>query len=276
MTQFVELFNEFLILKITVLLILGILFLCLGSFLNVLIYRLPINESLVKKNSHCPKCNHILKWYENIPLISYIIQQGRCRGCKCRISVRYPIIESLAVVMFIISYLRFGLTYEMLIVTLLLLIFIVIFCIDIKHYIIPDSMNICIFVLGLLLIFFPHSSINNQMSINYIDKLIGLGVAIIIFILTYVLEKIVKKELIGGGDLKLFLGIGLLMGWQLLLLGIFISSLIGLVFEFIKKITKNDKFLNKVIPFGPYLTIGFSLSYFFGLDLINLYFSFFI
>lgn len=276
MKEFLELYESSLFLKIVVLSFLGLIFLCLGSFLNVLIYRLPIEESLTKTNSHCPKCNHKLRWYENIPLLSYIIQGGKCRGCKQKISIQYPLVESLALVMFVISYIRFGLSIEMILFTLLLLVFIVIFAIDIKHYIIPNSLNITVLVLGALVLFFPHSSINGQMSINFIDRLIGFGVSFAIFLIFFVLEKLLKKELIGGGDIKFFFGIGLFMGWQLLLLGLFISALIGVVVAIFKKIIKSEKFLNKVIPFGPYLTIGFAFAYIFGLDIINLYFSLFI
>lgn len=276
MKEFLELYESSLFLKIVVLSFLGLIFLCLGSFLNVLIYRLPIEESLTKTNSHCPKCNHKLRWYENIPLLSYIIQGGKCRGCKQKISIQYPLVESLALVMFVISYIRFGLSIEMILFTLLLLVFIVIFAIDIKHYIIPNSLNITVLVLGALVLFFPHSSINGQMSINFIDRLIGFGVSFAIFLIFFVLEKLLKKELIGGGDIKFFFGIGLFMGWQLLLLGLFISALIGVIVAIFKKIIKSEKFLNKVIPFGPYLTIGFAFAYIFGLDIINLYFSLFI
>lgn len=276
MQEFLELYESSLFLKIVVLSFLGLIFLCLGSFLNVLIYRLPIEESLTKTNSHCPKCNHKLRWYENIPLLSYIIQGGKCRGCKQKISIQYPLVESLAIVMFVISYIRFGLSIEMILFTLLLLVFIVIFAIDIKHYIIPNSLNITVLVLGALVLFFPHSSINGQMSINFIDRLIGFGVSFAIFLIFFVLEKLLKKELIGGGDIKFFFGIGLFMGWQLLLLGLFISALIGVIVAIFKKIIKSEKFLNKVIPFGPYLTIGFAFAYIFGLDIINLYFSLFI
>lgn len=276
MKDFIELLNTSPLLKIVVLIFLGVIFLVLGSFLNVLIYRLPINESLTKKNSHCPKCNHFLKWYENIPLLSYIIQGGKCRGCKEKISIQYPLVEALALVMFIISYLRFGLSLQMILFTLLLLVFIVIFVIDIKHYIIPNSMNITVLILGVLNLFVTPSSINTLYSVSIFDKLIGFGVALLIMLLIMLFEKLFKKELMGGGDIKLFFGIGLFMGWQLLLLGLFISALIGVVVAILKKIIKSEKFLNKVIPFGPYLTIGFSFAYLFGLDIIYLYFSLFI
>ena len=127
MDDFLYIYQNSVLLKVVVLTFLILISLCIGSFLNVLIYRLPIKESLTKKNSHCPKCGHMLKWYENIPLLSYIIQRGRCRGCKELISIQYPIIEMLSVCVFVIAYIRFGLSIETFLFTLLLQMFIVVF-----------------------------------------------------------------------------------------------------------------------------------------------------
>lgn len=275
MEDFLYIYQNSVLLKVVVLTFLILISLCIGSFLNVLIYRLPIKESLTKKNSHCPKCGHMLKWYENIPLLSYIIQRGRCRGCKELISIQYPIIEMLSVCVFVIAYIRFGLSIETFLFTLLLQMFIVVFMIDMKHQIIPDSINIIILILGLISLIIPHSSINQLYSINYVDKIIGFLVALSLLLLFLVLEKVLNKELMGGGDLKLFFGVGLFMGWQLLLLGIFFAAVIALITEMLKKVIKSEKFLNKVIPFGPYLVLGFALVYVFGLDIICLYLSIF-
>lgn len=275
MEDFLDIYQNSVLLKVVVLTFLILISLCIGSFLNVLIYRLPIKESLTKKNSHCPKCGHMLKWYENIPLLSYIIQRGRCRGCKELISIQYPIIEMLSVCVFVIAYIRFGLSIETFLFTLLLQMFIVVFMIDMKHQIIPDSINIVILILGLISLIIPHSSINQLYSINYVDKIIGFLVALSLLLLFLVLEKVLNKELMGGGDLKLFFGVGLFMGWQLLLLGIFFAAVIALITEMLKKVIKSEKFLNKVIPFGPYLVLGFALVYVFGLDIICLYLSIF-
>ena len=275
MEDFLYIYQNSVLLKVVVLTFLVLISLCIGSFLNVLIYRLPIKESLTKKNSHCPKCGHMLKWYENIPLLSYIIQRGRCRGCKELISIQYPIIEMLSVCVFVIAYIRFGLSIETFLFTLLLQMFIVVFMIDMKHQIIPDSINVIILILGLISLIIPHSSINQLYSINYVDKIIGFLVALSLLLLFLVLEKVLNKELMGGGDLKLFFGVGLFMGWQLLLLGIFFAAVIALITEMLKKVIKSEKFLNKVIPFGPYLVLGFALVYVFGLDIICLYLSIF-
>ena len=147
--------------------------------------------------------------------------------------------------------------------------------IDLRYQIIPDSINVVIIVLGVISLFITHTSINQVLVINYIDKLIGFGVALGLLLIFIFFEKILKKELMGGGDLKLFFGIGLFMGWQLLLLGLFLASVVALITEMLKKLINSEKFLNKVIPFGPYLVIGFSLAYIFGLDIISLYLSLF-
>jgi leader peptidase (prepilin peptidase)/N-methyltransferase len=275
MEEFLTIYKSSLLLQVVVLTFLILISLVIGSFLNVLIYRLPIGESLTKKNSHCPKCGHMLKWYENIPLLSYVIQKGKCRGCKELISIQYPIIEFLSVCAFVIAYIRFGLSLETFLFTLLLQMFIVIFMIDLRYQIIPDSINVVIIVLGVISLFITHTSINQVLVINYIDKLIGFGVALGLLLIFIFFEKILKKELMGGGDLKLFFGIGLFMGWQLLLLGLFLASVVALITEMLKKLINSEKFLNKVIPFGPYLVIGFSLAYIFGLDIISLYLSLF-
>ena len=275
MEEFLTIYKSSLLLQVVVLTFLILISLVIGSFLNVLIYRLPIGESLTKKNSHCPKCGHMLKWYENIPLLSYVIQKGKCRGCKELISIQYPIIEFLSVCAFVIAYIRFGLSLETFLFTLLLQMFIVIFMIDLRYQIIPDSINVVIIVLGVISLFITHTSINQVLVINYIDKLIGFGVALGLLLIFIFFEKILKKELMGGGDLKLFFGIGVFMVWQLLLLGLFLASVVALITEMLKKLINSEKFLNKVIPFGPYLVIGFSLAYIFGLDIISLYLSLF-
>lgn len=276
MKEFITLLNDSTLLKVTVLIILTLIFLAIGSFLNVLIYRLPIGESLVKKHSFCPKCKHQLRWYENIPLVSFIIQGGKCRSCKEKISIRYLVVEFLSVVGLYISYFRFGFSLEMIIFALLLDVFIVIFSIDFKHQIIPDSLNITIFILALLLLFFSHTSMNEELSITFIDKLLGVGVVFVLVIIIYLSEELFNKELLGGGDIKLFFAIALFMGWQLFLLGLFASAVVGLIMIIITKIVKKNKSINKQIPFGPYLTIGFSFAYIFGLDLINQYLTLFI
>lgn len=243
-------------------------FVAIGSFLNVLIYRLPKKMSIIKKSSHCPLCGYKIKWYENIPIFSYLFLRGRCHHCQEKINIRYVIVEVLGLLVAIVSLIRFDLSYTSIVVTLLLEIFIAIFFIDKDELIIPDSLNIAVAVLGLLSIIMADiTSLNHEYTIDYSDKFLSLLVNIIIIGIFYIIQKIIRKPVIGGGDLKLFLGIGLFMGWQLEILGLVITCIIGAGVELIF----SKKLNRKIVPFGPYLVIGFTISLFFGPDLILWY-----
>jgi Type II secretory pathway, prepilin signal peptidase PulO and related peptidases len=243
-------------------------FVAIGSFLNVLIYRLPKKMSIIKKSSHCPLCGYKIKWYENIPIFSYLFLRGRCHHCQEKINIRYVIVEVLGLLVAIVSLIRFDLSYTSIIVTLLLEIFIAIFFIDKDELIIPDSLNIAVAVLGLLSIIMADiTSLNHEYTIDDSDKFLSLLVNIIIIGIFYIIQKIIRKPVIGGGDLKLFLGIGLFMGWQLEILGLGIACIIGAGVELIF----SKKLNRKIVPFGPYLVIGFTISLFFGPDLILWY-----
>ncbi len=247
-------------------------FLSIGSFLNVLIYRLPKGLSIIKNSSHCPNCGYKIKWYENIPIISYLLLRGKCSNCKEKIAIRYFIVEILSLLIAIISLIRFDLSYTSIIVTLLLEIFVVIFYIDKNEMIIPDVLNIIILILSIISLFFVNiTSHNQEIIIDYKDKLISIVINIVIFVIFIIIEKIIQKSIIGGGDLKLFFGIGIFMGWQLELLGIVLACIIGVVFEIL--FFKTSK--RKVLPFGPYLVCGFTISLFFGPDLILWYLGLF-
>lgn len=243
-------------------------FVAIGSFLNVLIYRLPKKMSIIKKSSHCPLCGYKIKWYENIPIFSYLFLRGRCHHCQEKINIRYVIVEVLGLLVAIVSLIRFDLSYTSIIVTLLLEIFIAIFFIDKDELIIPDSLNIAVAVLGLLSIIMADiTSLNHEYTIDDSDKFLSLLVNIIIIGIFYIIQKIIRKPVIGGGDLKLFLGIGLFMGWQLEILGLVIACIIGAGVELIF----SKKLNRKIVPFDPYLVIGFTISLFFGPDLILWY-----
>lgn len=243
-------------------------FVAIGSFLNVLIYRLPKKMSIINKSSHCPLCGYKIKWYENIPIFSYLFLRGRCHHCQEKINIRYVIVEVLGLLVAIVSLIRFDLSYTSIVVTLLLEIFIAIFFIDKDELIIPDSLNIAVAVLGLLSIIMADiTSLNHEYTIDDSDKFLSLLVNIIIIGIFYIIQKIIRKPVIGGGDLKLFLGIGLFMGWQLEILGLVIACIIGAGVELIF----SKKLNRKIVPFGPYLVIGFTISLFFGPDLILWY-----
>lgn len=228
--------------------------------------------NICKPASHCPNCKYQLRWYDNIPIISYIMLGGRCRGCKEKISIRYPLVELLGVLLTFICYFKFGFTINFFISSILFMVFICIFFIDLKHYIIPDSLNLVILILGIISLFtsFNHGRFN----IGWADKLTGFGIGIGLILLVFIIEKLLKKEIIGGGDLKLITAVGLFLGWELTVLGILLGSVYACLVEvplsFNKKLRQDHK-----LPFGPYLVLGFASSLLFGLELLEWYLSMF-
>lgn len=247
-----------------------VLGLCFGSFLNVVIYRLPNNMNIAYPSSHCPNCNYKLKWYDNIPVLSYIILKGKCRNCKEKISPRYMIVEIVTALLVLACYFKFGLTLMFILSSLTIMVYICITFIDSKHYIIPDSLNIILAVIGIISLFTKMEK--GSLIIDWQDKLIGLGVGILLTTIFILVEKIFQKEVIGGGDLKLILATSLFLGWQLMLLGIFIGSFIACMIEI--PLSRNEKLReNHQLPFGPYLVGGFLISLFIGLNIIEWYLS---
>lgn len=258
------------VLSIMIIVFIAIIGLCFGSFLNVVIYRLPNNMNIAYPPSHCTSCNNKLKWYDNIPVLSYIVLGGKCRYCKEKISIRYMLVEILTAVLVLVCYFKFKLSIMFALASIAIMIYICIAFIDAKHYIIPDSLNIILGIIGIVSLFFVNEQGN--ISINWIDRLIGLGVGFLLLIIFVLLEKVLKKEVIGGGDLKLIISTGLFLGWQLMLLGIFIGSIVACLVEL--PLSKNEKIReNHRLPFGPYLVVGFIVSLLFGLNILNWYLS---
>lgn len=236
----------------------------IGSFLNVLVYRLPNKMSIISPSSHCFSCNHPIKWYDNIPILSYIILGGKCRHCKSKYSPMYMIVELLTAVLFTLTYLKFRFNITTIFVFIIISCFIVIFLIDLKHLEIPDSQVVIILLVSIASFFVK----NQAYMINYKDKLYSIIFVLLVVLICLVTEKLLKKEILGFGDIKLFLVVGLFTGIVHLLLGIFIASVIALVIELL--INRNK---HKLIPFGPYLTASFLIVIFFGSDIINWYIS---
>lgn len=223
----------------------------LGSFYNVVGYRLPIDMSIVYPSSHCPNCKHKLKFYELIPVFSYIFLFGKCRECKKRISLSYPFFEALTGFLFFISYIVFGINIEFFISITFISILIIISISDIKHYIIPDE----VLIIGSILIIVEliiKSIINDISFFNGImlPVLNGLGAFAILYLFKVFGDAVFQRESLGGGDIKLLFVIGLVLGFDMSMVTIFIASFIALPLSVISLI-KND---NNVLPFGPYLS----------------------
>jgi len=224
-----------------------------GSFANVCIYRLPLRGGVVKGRSFCPKCKKKIFWYENIPILSYLILGGKCSKCKKKISFQYLLVESISIFSFLLIYYFFGVSLTTILLIILFLSFIVIFFIDLKHYIIPDILTFPMMVLGFLKSFDPNL---NPLFPNYINSLLGgiIGYGIIwLLILFY--KKIRNKEGMGLGDAKILAVVGFWFGWVSIPFVIFLSSTIGLIVV-IPDLLKKKKKLTSQIPFGPYIIIA--------------------
>tara|TARA_B100000579_G_scaffold415001_1_gene409193 strand:+ start:541 stop:1305 length:765 start_codon:yes stop_codon:yes gene_type:complete len=229
-----------------------------GSFANVCIYRLPLDRGVVSGRSYCPKCKKKIVWYDNIPLISYFILNGKCRKCKKKIPIQYILVEFLSIFSFFNIYYFYGLTLTSLLLMILSLSFIIIYFIDLKYYIIPNSITFPMMFLGFLKSFDPNL---NPMFPNYINSLIGglFGYGIIWSIIFFY-KQIRKKEGMGLGDAKLFAVIGFWFGWISIPFIIFISSVIALL-SVAPDLVKKSKKMSSRIPFGPFIVVG-SIFYF--------------
>ena len=231
-----------------------------GSFANVCIYRLPLDKGVVSGRSYCPKCKKQITWKDNIPIISYLLLSGKCRKCKKPISSQYALVEFLSILFFTIIYFLYGITLTTLLLMILSLSFIIIFFIDLKHFIIPNEITFSMMALGFLKSFDPNL---NSIFPNYINSLIGglLGYGIIWSII-YFYKQVRKKEGMGLGDAKLFGVIGFWFGWLAIPFIIFLSSVIALL-SVVPSLLKNSRTMSSQIPFGPYIILGTLIYLFF-------------
>ena len=235
---------------------------CLGSFANVCIYRLPKNRQILSGRSFCPKCKKKINWYNNLPLISFIILNKKCRNCKKIISARYFIVEFITGITFLLIYLNFENLYTTTFLSILFLILIIIFFIDLENFIIPDSLNFTIMGLALFKNFLPgfNTSLIHEINQSIIGGMVGyLSIWLIIF-----LYKTFKKiDGMGFGDAKLMAGIGLLFGWQSIPFVLFVSSILGLIFV-VPSLIKKQKNMRTEIPFGPFIILACLIYFAYG------------
>lgn len=254
---------------------------CIASFMNVVIYRLPNKMSLFTPASHCPKCNHLIKWYDNIPLLSFIILRGKCRYCKEPISPRYFIVELLGGVVSTLIYIKFGLCANAIFGILLFLCLIPIAFIDIEHMEISDAMIITLLIIGIVGIFLNNLDYGSHLiSVDWKSKLIAIGAVIVFSAFVIGLELLIKVDFLGIGDLKLFLVAGLFLGWQQLLLMLVFASISGSIFGIVKMLVEAVKnrdqekpdfkhMESKPFPFGPFIAISTIVVYTFGIYIIE-------
>lgn len=243
------------------LLIIFIFGLCIGSFLNVCIYRIPKDENITTTRSHCMVCGNVIKWYDLVPVFSYIILGGKCRHCKTKLSAQYPIIELLNGLLYCLVFAIKGLTVESVLISLLTSALIVIAVIDWRTYEIPFGLNVFIACVGVVNAIFDYKNIVNYL----IGAVCVSGFLLILYYLT-------KGRGIGGGDIKLMAAAGLFLGWKNIILALVIGCILGSIIHLIRmKVSKAEH----VLAFGPYLAAGIFISSLWGNELISFYLSFY-
>jgi len=242
-----------------------------GSFLNVCIVRLPLEKSIVFPGSHCMACRTPIPWYDNIPLISWLVLGGRCRACKEKISFRYWLVELLTAVSFLLLYRQFSQHHHIqpVLGPYLVMVsgFIVATFVDLEHRIIPDEVSIGGIIVGVALsLFVPqlHGTPSPFLGVGY--SLLGLVVGGgTIYLMGMIGDFIFKKETMGGGDVKLMGMVGAFMGWKLALLTFFLAPFFGAGFGIVEKIRTRDS----TIAYGPFLIMGALVSLFWGDKIID-------
>ncbi len=232
----------------------------IGSFLNVLILRLPANESIAFPGSHCPKCKHPISWYDNIPVLSWIVLGGKCRNCKVEISIQYPLIEMTIALVWAAAVWHYGIGLNAITAAVFGTILLGIAITDARHYLIPDEYTWGGLVLGLLLSF--RGGVDGLIEAG-IGAAVGFG---LLYLVAVIGEKVFRKEAMGGGDIKMMAMVGAFVGWKGVLLTIFGGSLLGTII-FVPLSLKEKR----LVPFGIFLAAAAAIVFVVGEDLIEWY-----
>lgn len=241
----------------------------IGSFLNVCIWRIPEKHSIVSVESHCMSCNTLLKWYDLIPIISYVVLRGRCRRCKAKISLQYPMVELLNGVLYVLIFFIYGwgtlpnillnIAYALVVSAL-----IVLSIIDFRTQIIPFGINVFIFIMGLSVMIIKYFCFGNNIGV-VTDHIIGFFVVSLFLLILYT---VTRGRGIGGGDIKLMAAAGLVLGWQLTLLAFLVGCVLASIIHPLRmKVSR----VNSVLAFGPYLSGGIAVAILYGERMMNWY-----
>jgi len=251
-------------LPIPVILLVFVLGAVIGSFLNVIIFRVPRKLPFARGRSSCPHCGHLIAWYQNIPLVSYVALRGKCAHCKGSISLRYPVVELFTALAFVGWVGRLGLTLEAAGLTYLSAVLICVFFIDWEFQIIPDLLTYPSLALGLIWALFS--------PLGIVDSLVGavVGGGGLLFV-ALAGDWLFKKESMGGGDIKLAAVLGAFLGWRLVVLVFFLSALLGAVVSIAWLLISREMRQKRMIPFGPFLAAAAVISALWGPELILWY-----
>lgn len=228
----------------------------IGSFLNVCIYRIPAHESIIP-GSHCMSCGHKLHWYDLFPLFSYLLLKGRCRYCKAKVSVQYPLIEALNGILYVIVFMANGFHMQSVLFCLMTSALLVISVIDERTFEIPPALNLFIFAIGIFVCILDYPNISEHI----------IGLFCVSFAL-YVLYLVTGGAAIGGGDVKLMGAAGLVLGWKLITLAFFLGCIIGAVCHVIRMKVSDAEHM---LAMGPYLSVAIWICALWGNDMIAWY-----
>jgi leader peptidase (prepilin peptidase) / N-methyltransferase len=244
--------------EVIVVVLLGLI---IGSFLNVVISRLPEHLSIVKPRSRCPRCLAPIPFYHNLPILSFIVLRGRCRACRARISLQYPLVELLSAFSFWISFQTFGLSVHAAFTALFLTLLIVLAVIDLTHMILPDELT-----LGGAVVFLGYSFFNPVIT-PWDSFLSAFGTSLVFLALYVFYLKVRKLEGLGQGDIKMMLLLGAFLGFQQTVVALLLASCsglaVGLFFIIFRK-----KTLKLALPFGTFLSLGAYIALFWGNDIL--------
>lgn len=243
----------------------GLLGLAVGSYLNVVIYRLPRQIKIGLSRSFCPSCRSPIPFYDNIPLISYVLLGGKCRRCKAVIPARYPVVELLNSLLFVFFFYHFGLTVQFFVYAFVSSVLLSIIFIDVEFHLIPDYLTIPGMIIGLAVSLTP-SGIGIVSSV--IGLLVGGGVLYLIALLG---DWLFKKDSMGGGDIKMAAMLGAFLGWQKVIFIFFGAAAIGLLASIIIMAFSKKVRSSRIIPFGPFLAMAAYVAILYGDPIISLY-----
>jgi len=240
---------------------------CIGSFLNVCIYRIPAGLSIVSPSSRCPQCQTKIRWWQNIPIVSWLFLRGKCASCKAKISVRYLFVETLTGLLFLKIFTIFALHPATLVFWVFAAVLVTLTFIDLDHQIIPDIISLP----GIILGFATVSLTPLTWSHSLFGILLGGGS---LWLIAIIYEFLTKNEGMGGGDIKLLAMIGAFLGWKAILPVIFISSCLGTLIG-VPLMLRQGGSGKLAIPFGPFLSAAALIWLFWGGALLRWYLGFF-
>lgn len=229
----------------------------IGSFLNVLILRIPEGDDVVLESSHCFECGRVLQYYELIPIVSYLMQKGKCRGCGEPISIQYPLVEAGNGLLWVLLFSQLGFSLHSVLLALVSSLLLAISVIDARTMEIPPQLNIAILVLGILI-----AMVDRAFFLEHLVGFIAVsGPLIFVFVLT-------NGQGLGGGDVKLMATCGLVLGWQYIWLAFLIGCIVGSIVHVIRM---KFFYADRMLALGPYLSLGVYISMLWGYDIMMWY-----